>query len=199
MSSISRKIQKDNVVRYSGSRYSVPLGTFRKGSSNIAHIQVDKEKLYIRLQQNSEVIATHLLASERGANVIGENHRSRNMNRRDQLVQEVRSMIEDTSIVNWLVETLESHYPKHMTDQLKVVQKVFLQYPLTAGPAIYELKRLGLVSANDLRDIAISLEMESAKSKPKNNGVLNEKYKGLVAPERNDDIYVKVLQGGLAR
>lgn len=199
MSSISRKIQKDNVIRYSGSRYSVPLGTFRKGSSNIAHIQVDKEKLYIRLQQNGEVIATHLLASERGANVIGENHRSRNMNRRDQLVQEVRSMIEDTSIVDWLVETLESHYPRHMTDQLKVVQKVFLQYPLTAGPAIYELKRLGLVSANDLRDIAISLEMESSKSKPKNNGVLNEKYKGLVAPERNDDIYVKVLKGGLAR
>lgn len=199
MSSITRKIQKDNVIRYEGSRYSVPLGTFRRDSSNIAHVQVDKERLYIRLQQNGEIIAKHLLSNERGANVIGENHRSRNMNRRDQLVHEVRSMIEDATIADWLVETLEKHYPRHMTDQLKVVQNVFLQYPSTAGQAIYELKRLRLFSANDLRDIALSLEIESSKNKPKHQGTVNEKYKKLVAPERTDDTYIKVLQGGLAR
>jgi hypothetical protein len=56
------------------------------------------------------------------------------------------------------------------------------------------MKRLRLTSANDLRDIAITLEIHSRK-KHKETGIPNEKYKELVAPERREDIYFSVLQG----
>lgn len=57
------------------------------------------------------------------------------------------------------------------------------------------MKRLKMNSAHELRDIATSLEIEKAKNL-KNVGVENEKYKDLVAPERKEDIYLRVLQGG---
>lgn len=37
VTSITRTIHKDNVIRFNGNRYSVPLGTYRQGSSNIEY------------------------------------------------------------------------------------------------------------------------------------------------------------------
>ena len=58
-----------------------------------------------------------------------------------------------------------------------------------------EFNRLRLTSANDLRDIAISLDIQHGKHRAK-QPVINEKYKDMTAPARQPDIYLKVLQGG---
>ena len=50
-------------------------------------------------------------------------------------------------------------------------------------------------SANDLRDIAVSLDIQADRQQTKQT-VINEKYKDMTAPERQPDIYLKVLQGG---
>ena len=42
--SITRMIQKDNVIRYEGNRYSVPQGTYRPDAPNIAYLQVDENR-----------------------------------------------------------------------------------------------------------------------------------------------------------
>ena len=55
------------------------------------------------------------------------------------------------------------------------------------------MRRLRLTSANDLRDIALTLEIQSRK-KNKGTITINEKYKELVAPERKEDIYFSVLR-----
>jgi hypothetical protein len=104
-------------------------------------------------------------------------------------------MLDDKKSVKWLIELLAEHYPRHLVDQLKVVQSVILKYPAFIEEAINEMRRLRLTSANDLRDIALSLEIQGRK-KRKDTGALNEKYKELVAPERKEDIYFSVLQGG---
>ncbi|WP_154669794.1 hypothetical protein [Bacillus niameyensis] len=57
------------------------------------------------------------------------------------------------------------------------------------------MKRLELTSANDLRDIAISMEIQESRDLPKKE-LINEKYEELIAPERTQDIYLHVLQGG---
>lgn len=85
-----------------------------------------------------------------------------------------------------------------MVDQLKIVQSVILKHPLYIEEAIHEMKRLRLTSANDLRDIALSIEIQS-KKKLKDNVSVSEKYKNLVAPERKEDIYLSILQGGMDR
>lgn len=101
----------------------------------------------------------------------------------------------ETETTVWLIEQLTERYPRHLIDQLKVVESVIGNYPDFVDEALRELKRLKLSSANDLRDIAISLEIQSQK-KQRKVGTVNEKYKDLVAPERKEDIYLTVLQGG---
>ncbi|MFZ3591936.1 IS21 family transposase, partial [Bacillus sp. DJP31] len=60
--------------------------------------------------------------------------------------------------------------------------------------ALNEVKKLRLISGNDFRDIAFSLE----KRKNLNTEApqINEKYRDLKAPERPEDAYLKVLSGG---
>ncbi|MFD1708756.1 hypothetical protein ACFSCZ_18950 [Siminovitchia sediminis] len=74
-------------MRYEGNRYSVPLGTYRKGAPNIAYIEKDDEHLYIRLQQNGQVLAKHRIAEGTGAVISDPSHRKRNHTKRDLLIQ----------------------------------------------------------------------------------------------------------------
>lgn len=195
VSSITRDIHKDNVIRFDGNRYSVPLGTYRKGAPNIAYVDKDAEYLHIRLQKNGQVIAKHKIAEGSGSVISDPSHRKRNHTKRDLLIQQVEEMLDDKESAKWLIELLTEQYPRHLVDQLKVVQSVILKYPAFVEEAIDELRRLRLASANDLRDIALSLEIKSQKKK-NDTEVLNEKYKDLVAPERKEDIYFSVLGGG---
>lgn len=75
---------------------------------------------------------------------------------------------------------------------------MFIQPPLRRCPRIGKVDGqiiLRLTSANDLRDIATSLDIQHGKHRAK-QPVINEKYKDMTAPARQPDIYLKVLQGG---
>ncbi|MED1564334.1 IS21 family transposase, partial [Alkalihalobacillus alcalophilus] len=194
-SSITRNIHKDNVIRVDGNRYSVPLGTYRKDSSNIAYVEKDAEHLYIRLQQNGQVLAKHKMAEGKGLVISDPSHRKRSQTKRELFIQQIENVLEDKEAVKWLIDRLTEQYPRHLIDQLKVVQSVILKYPLFVEEAIHEMRRLRLRSANDLRDIAHSIDIQSQKN-TKGIGSVNEKYKDLIAPERKKDIYFSILQGG---
>ncbi|WP_154669170.1 Mu transposase domain-containing protein [Planococcus antarcticus] len=197
-SSITRDVGPDNVIRFDANRYSVPRGTYRKGAPNIVYVQSDGAYLYIRLQQHGEVLAKHPLATGKGELISEESHRERNTIKRDLLIEQIQEQLTDTKMADWLIEQLTERYPRHLIDQLKVVQSVIANYPDFVDEALHELKRLKLSSANDLRDIASSLEIQQQKNLSK-VGTINEKYKDLVAPERTADIYLSVLQGGEQR
>lgn len=198
VTSITRTIHKDNVIRFNGNRYSVPLGTYRQGSSNIAYIEEDGEHLLIRLQENGHLLAKHKIASGRGMVISDPTHRERSHTKRDHLIQQIEALLEDKEVARWLIEVLTERYPRHLIDQLKVVQSVILKHPSSIEKAIHEMRRLQLTSANDLRDIAISLEIQEGKNRGPIH-LINEKYKELIAPERRENIYVSVLQGGKTR
>ena len=192
---ITRTIHKDNVIRFNGNRYSVPLGTFQIGRENTAYISANEEELSIYLHPNSSPIAVHKLSKEKGKVITDPLHRQRSQTKKDRLAEQITKELADTNDAAWLVMTLQKHYPRHTIDQLKVVLKAVEQYPQYVNEAIKEMKRLGLTSANDLRDIAISLEIQKQKEVPKKQ-LINEKYKDMIAPERSQDIYLRVLQGG---
>jgi transcription termination factor NusB len=122
-------------------------------------------------------------------------HRQRPQSKRDKLAEQIVEQLANKEDSTWLINILHKQYPRHMIDQLKVVLKAIEQYPNYIDDAVKEMKRLGLTSANDLRDIAISLEIQNSKQLPMKE-VINEKYKDITAPERNQDIYLQVLQGG---
>ncbi|WP_438311380.1 IS21 family transposase [Sporosarcina sp. FA9] len=196
VSSITRQIHKDNVIRFEGNRYSVPVGTYRKDAPNIAYVEKNHEYICIRLQQNGHVLAKHQIANGKGNIISDPSHRKRNQTKRDKLIQQVEDLLQDPHAAKWLVEQLAVRYPRHLIDQLKIVQLVGQQYPEFLDIAVQELKRLKLTSANDLRDIAFSLALHSKKNNSKATSIVNEKYKNLIAPERKEDIYLQVLRGG---
>lgn len=192
---ITRKIHKDNVIRFEGNRYSVPLGTFQSGKENIAYVFVSRGDLSISLHPDGGPIATHKLSEEKGKVITDPKHRQRSQTKRDKLAEQVMDELAETEVSTWLIQTLQEHYPRHTIDQFKVVLSAIKQHPWHINDAVKEMKRLGLTSANDLRDIAISLEMQSSKQLSKKE-LINEKYKDITAPERSQDIYLQVLQGG---
>lgn len=192
---ITRTIHKDNVIRFDGNRYSVPLGTFQSGAENIAYVSVSGETLSISLHSNGSAIAVHNLSKEKGKVITNPKHRQRSQTKRDKLAEEIIEKLTDQENSAWLIKTLQEHYPRHLIDQLKVVLKAIERYPAQIDEALKEMKRLELTSANDLRDIAISFEIEGSNELARKE-VINEKYKDIVAPERNQDVYLRVLQGG---
>lgn len=192
---ITRTIHKDNVIRFEGNRYSVPLGTYQSGNENIAYVSVTDGKLSISLHPTGDSIAIHTVSDTKGQVIIDPSHRHRSQTKRDQLVAQVFKVLDDPELADGLIQTLHTHYPRHTIDQLKIVLQSAKQYPQHINHAVKELNRLRLTSANDLRDIAISLDIQHGKHRAK-QPVINEKYKDMTAPARQTDIYLKVLQGG---
>lgn len=195
VSSITRTIQKDNVIRYKGNRYSVPRGTFRSGAPNIAYVQEDEGWLIIRLKQTGSIVAKHKISCERGLIISEPAHRELNTSKRDYYIQQLEDTFQETEMIQWLIEELKKRYPRHLNDQLKVLLQAIKMYPNHFDRALKEMKKLNMTSANDFRDIAHSLAIQSQKESPASPQP-NQKYKDLIAPERSEDIYLKVLAGG---
>lgn len=193
--SITRSIQKDNIIRFDGNRYSVPKGTYRKDAANIAYVYVEGEYLFIRLKQTGGILAKHKISNGRGLLISDPSHRAQNTSKREILIHEIKEIFDDKDNIEWLIQQLQERYPRHLVDQLKVIQSTIKKYPNFIEQALSEMKKLKMTSANDFRDIAHSLSVQSQNSVSR-AAVLNEKYKDLKAPERTEDIHLKVLSGG---
>ena len=149
----------------------------------------------ISLRPSDNPIAVHEISKEKGKVITDPKHRRRSQTKREKLAEEVMEKLADPEDSSWLIKTLQEYYPRHTIDQLKVVLQAIENYPKYIDDALKEMKKLRLTSANDLRDIAISLEIDDKKDSP-HEEIINEKYKEMVAPERNQDVYLYVLQGG---
>src|SRR5699024_8755915 len=103
---ITRTIHKDNVIRFEGNRYSVPLGTFQSGAKNIAYVSVTGRSLNIFLHLNDSPIAVHKLSEEKGKVVTDPKHRQRPQTRRDQLKEAVMDRLADQEDSIWLIKKL---------------------------------------------------------------------------------------------
>lgn len=195
VSSITRMIQKDNVIRFDGNRYSVPQGTYRTDAPNIAYLQIDEDWLFIRLKQTGNILAKHCISKGKGQLISDPVHRERSLAKREILIQQIEEMFIDKENIQWLINHLKERYPRHLVDQLKVLQSTIKIYPNHSEQALHEMKKLKMTSANDFRDIAHSLSVQSKRNSPLMPEP-NQKYKDLIAPERSDDVYLKVLAGG---
>jgi len=195
VSSITRTIQKDNVIRYEGNRYSLPRGTYRPDAPNIAYLQVNGDNLYIRLKQTGSILAKHRISQRKGLVISDPSHREGSTSKRDILVLQIEEVFIDNENIQWLIQHLKERYPRHLIDQLKIIQSTIKNYPNHSEQALIEMRRLKMTSANDFRDIAHSLFIQSQKASLLSIQP-NQKYKDLVAPERSEDIYLKVLAGG---
>ncbi|WP_347548681.1 IS21 family transposase (plasmid) [Pseudalkalibacillus hwajinpoensis] len=196
--SITRSIQKDNIIRYGGNRYSVPKGTYRYGAANTAYVMEKEGFLYIRLKEAGKVIAKHEITDKKGETITAPEHRNKNTSKRDLLIYEIEDFFTDKTSIKWFMGVLKERYPRHLVDQLKVIQSSIKNYPNEVEEALVKIKQMNMTSANDFRDVVKSLAIEKERlvlTSPQDVQT-NEKYQAIVAPERSADIYLEVLSGG---
>lgn len=194
--SITRTIQKDNVIRFESNRYSVPTGTYDAKTKNVAYLEITADNhLNIRLQISGPLIARHLLSSSKGQLIYDPAHHKKPSPKKTQVRGEIENAFSNKELICWFLDELNNKYPRHLLDQLKVLQMVIRNHPRQIEEALETVKTLHMISANDFRDVAFTLHKES-ETQVKEIPMNSPRYQEYKAAERSEDYYVGLLSGG---
>lgn len=194
--SITRLIQKDNVVKYNSNRYSVPTGTYQPKRGNIAYLEVtENQRLYIRLSKDGEIIADHAVHSGKGELIQDPNHKRKRPTRLEEWQQEIRKAFKNTEAIDQFFLILREQYPRHMGDQLNILWNLVQHDSEWIDVALHRVITLRLKSANDLRDLVYSLKQEAQQGEvsPKKS---QNSYSHITASTRKVDSYIAIMKGG---
>ncbi|MEI2358727.1 hypothetical protein [Mesobacillus zeae] len=105
-------------------------GTYKNGSPNTAYLQATEDKiLYIRLKPTCPILAKHQLSEEKGLVISDPLHRSKNESKRSLLIHQIVDASSNKSGIQWFIDALAEKYPRHLMDQLKVIQKTIRNHP----------------------------------------------------------------------
>lgn len=193
--SITRTIQKDNIIRFESNRYSVPVGTYDAKTKNVAYLEMTTNGfLNIRLQLSGPLIARHLISSSKGQLIYDPSHHKKPSSKKTLLREEIELSFSNSDLISWFLDELNKKYPRHLVDQFKVLQMVIRNHPDYIQEALETVKTLNMISANDFRDIAFTLHKESEAQIQES--VESSKYQQFKAAERSEDYYIRLLAGG---
>lgn len=159
--SITRSVSKDNTIRYKSNRYSVPLGTYQTRSENLVWIETTGEEqktLVIRRKVNGEVIAEHLISSEKGKLIQNRHHTRDRSKGVEELKRRLISYFENQTQAAAYLDEISQRYPRYRRDQFSIIYKVIQQYPALIDIVMTKCMTEKLYNANDFRDIAHHLD-----------------------------------------
>jgi hypothetical protein len=170
-------------------------GTYKTNSSNLVYVDTAiPDRLRIRFKTDGAILADHLISKEKGKLIKDPTHKPGKNSKVELLSHQVREAFENQSLIDWYLYELKTKYPRHMIDQLKVMQNVIRNHPEHIQAGLEKAKTLNLISANDYRDIVFSLHREAKLEMPTISEV-EGRYSHLKAVERDTDLYLKVLGG----
>lgn len=175
VSSITRNVQKDNIIKYKSNRYSVPLGTYRPRGDNKVYLEIHGEELIIKADLQGEVIAKHKLCHGIGELIKNRQH-TRDRSKGIQAYKEtiIRQFEDQEKAQRYINEVAESH-PRYVRDQLQVIQSVITHFRPTIEKALAVCIEKQLWSANDLRDIALHFTRLKEEKTPRYNSANDSK------------------------
>jgi transposase len=153
-SSITRTVQKDNVIKYKSNRYSVPLGTYRPRGNNTVFIEIQEEELIISAAPQGEILAKHRLCQGKGELIKNRQH-TRDRSKGIQAYKEtIIRQFSNQDKAELFIHEVAVRYPRYIRDQLQVIQYAVTHYRSEIEEALAVCIKDQLWSANDLRDIA---------------------------------------------
>lgn len=153
--SITRNVNKDNIIRFKSNRYSVPIGTY--STCKQVNIQLSNQKLIITNVENGEIIATHKVCMEKGKLIKNSNHSRDRSKTIDQLKQKVLTLFTHNKS-NEFIEEICKKYGRYRRDQLQLLYKTALDYPNLIDDALEKCIQNRLYSGNDFRDVVLYLQ-----------------------------------------
>ena len=198
--SITRSVSKDNTIRYKSNRYSVPLGTYQNMGENLVWIEVrqeDHKVLVIRKEANGEVIAEHIISSEKGKLIQNRHHTRDRSKGVEELKQRLISHFEDQVQAAAYLEEISQRYPRYRRDQFMIIYKVIQQYPDLIDTVLTKCTTEKLYNANDFRDI--SHHLDALRDEPieeiQSFYMSPPKHSHIKASIRSLDAYTSILGG----
>lgn len=154
VSSITRTVHKDNIVKYKSNRYSVPIGTYRPRGDNKVYLEIQDEELIIKADLQGEVLAKHKISQGKGELIKNRQH-SRDRSRGIQAYKEsIIRQFNNVENAQKFVSEVAQRYPRYVRDQLQLIQYAITHFRPEIEEALAVCIKEQLWSANDLHDIA---------------------------------------------
>lgn len=197
ITSITRTVHTDNVIKYKSNRYSVPLGTYRPKGDNTVYLEKLGEELIIRADLQGEILARHPICHGKGELIKNRQH-TRDRSKGIQAYKEtIIRQFKDQEKALMFVNEVAQKYPRYVRDQLQVIQYAITHFRPQIEDSLAVCIKEQLWSANDLRDIAQHFT-RIKEAKEVSPASLNESKKDnpatkATAATREMDYYTKLM------
>ena len=197
--SITKTVLKDNTIQYKSNYYSVPLGTYQPQKKIKVRVVVNDTSLSVFELKSDQQIATHLLAKGKGKLTKDPDHGREDAKKQklDSHISRVLGLFQNEEKAMIFIDQLKVNYPRHIRDQLRVIEAVSERNSDFLEKALNECISLNLFSAVTLRDVANDIARRDVQtdSESTRNNSLSKKYQTITAVERSFESYLQVLGG----
>lgn len=120
-------VRIDNAISYKGSRYTLPVGTY-KGASTYVYTQEENDELVISNEDSVEIVR-HKISLIKGTQVRNNNHfRNTDMKITEKIYQVAQRFTSADNAVEYL-ECIRKLKRRYIRDQLLVIEKVCCKHP----------------------------------------------------------------------
>ena len=149
--------------------------------------------------KSDQQIATHLLAKGKGKLTKDPDHGREDAKKQklDNHISRVLGLFQNEEKAMIFIDQLKVNYPRHIRDQLRVIEAVSERNSDFLEKALNECISLNLFSAVTLRDVANDIARRDVQtdSESTRNNSLSKKYQTITAVERSFESYLQVLGG----
>lgn len=119
---ISRKVTKDNTIRYNANRYTVPLGTYEPGKE-VAIKTVDEKTIKIIDIETGEIIAEHDICHDKGKLIQNSNHLRDHSKKIKEMYENAVDILGDNEAVKTFLKKIKKDKPRYIRDQYSLILK----------------------------------------------------------------------------
>jgi len=190
-------VRKNNTICYKGNFYSLPVGTYTSGSSQVK-LQEIQGQIVLLNTQNIE-IARHQIPVSKGNIIINNNHKRDNTLAIDQLIAELSHQFEQEHLAKQWLEQIRKTYPRHIRDHLTMVKNQITDIDKKIVNNVLDFcMNNQLFSATEFKDILMEVHVKQQTTQIPMPCITPLKVLGIKAedltPQTSDiDIYEQLM------
>ena len=199
---LSTPVRKNNTIRYKGSRYTVPFGTY----TNIKEATIKEVEGNLEIYDlKGQLIARHELAVNPGELKRNTHHIRDNSEKINILMDQVKTALGSIPQADEFLSVIHKRRGRYIRDQLNIILKVANSYDLNILQlALKTCCESKLDSANDFRDFAKHIFLQEAincitttpplRLLPELQSSINKDIK---VNQPSPELYMNLVKGGV--
>lgn len=197
--SITKTVLKDNTIQHKSNYYSVPIGTYQPKKNIKIRVSERYDSLDLFDYKTGKWIDRHPLSKGKG-NLVKNPLHGREQEKKQKLNQHISDVLinfRDKEKAKEFIYKLKENYPRHIRDQLRVLEQVAERDGDYIEEALDECIALNFTSANQFKDVAREIARRHVQTEDNTleRPDLPKKYQKITATERNLDAYLDLLGG----